>query len=912
MSPDLFTELEQARATGVLRIAGKDLHEVPPHVRELQGLRELRLNDCEITELPEWLGELSSLESIDLGQNPIRRLPSTLGELSSLRLLALSGTPIAELDESLRELRSLEVLMIPSARLHALPRWIGDLTALRILDVSDNQIASLPPEIYELQALTHLHLWGNQIYDLPTPWLPLSALEVLDLSRVGIASIHANQPSVNTTLVPLFDPSVSVAFVAGRVGKEPYLRLGELPEWFARAFPSLRVLNLGGQQLRTLPARLPPRLEWLLLGGNSIESFPPAILAARQLRYLDISANGLRTLPDEIAPLGELSHLDLRQNDLQIPPEILKDPESPRTIIDYLTRAQGPTQRLDQAKLLVVGEGSVGKTSLIKRLETGDFSEHEQKTAGIDVSRWSLDVGDDPILLNVWDFGGQEIMHATHQFFLTKRSVYVLVVDARQGEDQNRIEYWLKLIQSFAETSPILIVANKTEQAPMDIDTRGLREKYPSIVAILPISCKTGEGIDAVKDALKSSLAQMPHVRDLLPAAFFSIKRELEQSDADYLPFDDYERLCREHGIDDLRGQESLVGFLHDLGTVLCFRDDPRLSDTNILNPDWVTGGVYRLLNSHLAAQRKGLLRWEDVDEILRSADYPSERRAFILDMMRRFELCFESDGIYLIPDLLTKQEPDTGSWDDALRFEVKYDVLPSSVISRLIVRMHRGISQETVWRTGLVLAIDGNRGLVKGDREDAVVRIAVTGPAGGRRGLLTAIRAELRAITAGIPGLSGEERVPVPGHLGVWVPYEHLLELEAAGRDFVVPQGLTEDYRISELLAGIESRSERSPKATAIISDTAASDHTAPVAEGPLWTPTQAIRLGWWLLGAFIASVLLFVGTDLLIGVEAAGVVGATSLGLIIVIAAIILRSSGRLSEAGFLTALRQARSEE
>ncbi len=35
-------------------------------------------------------------------------------------------------------------------------------------------------------------------------------------------------------------------------------------------------------------------------------------------------------------------------------------------------------------------------------------------------------------------------MHATHQFFLTKRSLYLLVLDARLGQDENRVEYWLE------------------------------------------------------------------------------------------------------------------------------------------------------------------------------------------------------------------------------------------------------------------------------------------------------------------------------------------------------------------------------------------------------------------------------------------------------------------------------------
>src|SRR5262249_22939228 len=150
----------------------------------------------------------------------------------------------------------------------------------------------------------------------------------------------------------------------------------------------------------------------------------------------------------------------------------------------------------------------------------------------------------------------------------------------------------------------------------------------------------------------------------------------------------------------------------------------------------------------------------------------PADRRTFIVEMMRKFELCYEADGIFLVPDLLTKEEPDTGSWDGALEFQVRYDILPFSVIGRLIVRMDKLISKGTVWRPGRVLAMDDVRALVGADVEDNVLTILVSGAQRARRGILTAIRMQLRAIERTIPGLTVEERVPVAGFDGVSVSY--------------------------------------------------------------------------------------------------------------------------------------------
>ncbi|MFM6863170.1 MAG: Ras family protein, partial [Dolichospermum sp.] len=128
------------------------------------------------------------------------------------------------------------------------------------------------------------------------------------------------------------------------------------------------------------------------------------------------------------------------------------------------------------------------------------------KTNGINIENWRLEVNQQTIRLNIWDFGGQEIMHATHQFFLTKRSLYLLVINAREDEQQNRLEYWLKIIQSFGGDSPIILVGNKIDEHPLDIDQSGLGNKYKNIKAIVSISCQTGEGRETLLKIIKQEL----------------------------------------------------------------------------------------------------------------------------------------------------------------------------------------------------------------------------------------------------------------------------------------------------------------------------------------------------------------------------------------------------------------------
>ena len=61
--------------------------------------------------------------------------------------------------------------------------------------------------------------------------------------------------------------------------------------------------------------------------------------------------------------------------------------------------------------------------------------------------------------LNAWDFGGQEVYHATHQFFLASRSLFLLAWNSRLGWEQGKLHNWLDTIKALAPDSPVMLVA---------------------------------------------------------------------------------------------------------------------------------------------------------------------------------------------------------------------------------------------------------------------------------------------------------------------------------------------------------------------------------------------------------------------------------------------------------------------
>ena len=705
---------------------------------KVEGWKQLDLSDQGLTELPDAIGVLTALETLDLSGNELTELPGAIGELCGLRSLVLvrwdeeqvewRGNQLSQLPPEIGQLSQLTELDLRYNLLSQLPPEIGQLSQLSWLNLSSNQLSQLPPEIGQLSQLSWLNLSSNQLSQLPPEIGQLSQLSWLDLSYNVLIRLppEIGQLSQLSWLDLRYNALIQLPSEIGQLSQLSRLvlyknPLSQLPPEIGQ-LSQLNELYLNGNQLTRLPSEIGQlcQLIYLDLSFNPLNQLPSEIGQLANLEILDLEKLPLTDLPPEIRQLKKLEKLDLRDTPLQIPPELLGDEwddlGNPAEILQFYF--EGTKKPLNEAKLLVVGQGSVGKTSLVNRLLRDRFNPRENKTQGIQIQQWPVN----DIQLNVWDFGGQEIMHATHQFFLTQRSLYLLVMDTRLGEAENRLDYWLKIIQSFGGDSPIIVVGNKSDQQALSLDRRGLQLKYPHIKAFVETSCQTGYGIDDLKAAITQEVDQLAHVKDLLPQSWFDLKAQLEDMERDYLSYAEYQQLCQDNRIDDERDQQLLVGFLHDLGVVLNFRDDPRLEDTHILTPVWVTNGVYQILNDNaLMTEHKGMLERTMLDRILDGKRYPRHKQLFVIDMMRKFEICFDlvPDQIFLIPDLLSKEEPDTGYWGDALAFQYHYNVLPGSIISRFIVRTHQMISKKTYWRSGVVLSHESNRALVKADRED-------------------------------------------------------------------------------------------------------------------------------------------------------------------------------------------------
>ncbi len=694
----------------------------------LSHLTELDLYGNRLISIPAWIGKLKSLTALNLGRNRLTTLPESIGQLTQLTTLDLSDNQLTSLPESIGQLTQLTTLNLRGSQLMSLPESIGQLTQLATLDLRGNQLTSLPESIGQLTQLTTLDLRGNQLTSLPESISQLAQLTTLDLS--------ANQ-------------------------------LTSLPEQICQLI-QLTILDLSHNKLVSLPETIRQliQLMTLNLNGNQLTSLPETIGQLIQLTTLDIRGNQLTSLPLQVSRLTNLQFLYLNGNvDLQLPPEV-HDKSAQYIVHFYRQKLEESIDHLYEAKLLIIGESGAGKTTLAKKIEDKNYElkQDEASTDGIDIIqyRFSLDNGKE-FRINIWDFGGQQIYHQTHQFFLTKRSLYILVADARK-EDTD-FYYWLNVVELLSDNSPLLIIKNEKQNIPLSIDERQLRGEFTNLKETLATNLATNRGLPEILSHIKHYITNLPHVGNELPKTWVKVREVLEQDLRNHIPIETFLQICQDNGFTRHADKLQLSGYLHDLGVCLHFQADDLLHKTVILKPTWGTDAVYKVLRNPHVNQNRGKFTRADLATIWQDEKY-APMRPELLRLMMNFKLCYEipgQPGTYIAPQLLSPESPDY-NWDDRqnllLRYE--YEFMPKGILTRFIVEMHPWIEQQTfVWKTGVVLTKDGARAEVteryryhKGE-----IRIRVSGKR--QRDLLTTVRHELDKIHATYERLKYNTLVP-------------------------------------------------------------------------------------------------------------------------------------------------------
>jgi len=292
--------------------------------------------------------------------------------------------------------------------------------------------------------------------------------------------------------------------------------------------------------------------------------------------------------------------------------------------------------------------------------------------------------------------------------------------------------------------------------------------------------------------------------------SWFNVKTRLESMKEHFISYKQYQDLCVKQKITTKDSQDTLVDFLNDLGVILHFNDFDLL-DTHVLEPRWVTEGVYKIINSKLLAEKAGILKLDRLGEILAKSKkdkyyYPPDKYRFVIELMMKFELCYKIDSsTILVPDLLDVEIPDFDFAEkNPLKLIISYDFLPRSVMPRFIVKMHSNIDKDLRWRKGVVLCDDSfnSRAVIRADDDEKRIYISVNGDQ--KRDYYAVIRHSLFEINDSFEKLKAVERLCLPDDFDVTVSYQHLLTLEKIGQKYYVPEGTDREYNVKELLGSV------------------------------------------------------------------------------------------------------------
>ena len=516
---------------------------------------------------------------------------------------------------------------------------------------------------------------------------------------------------------------------------------------------------------------------------------------------------------------------------------------------------------LDQVRVIFLGHPEAGKSSLIRAMCKQDVYEgSEKQTRGVKVTsdasvpisrlRGGKDYG---AKVYFWDFGGQVIMHHTHQFFLRSNCIYVIVLSARVDTDINlQALYWLEHIRAFGGASPILIVGNKLDlgRAGLNIKLRELKKRFPNIVGYFPLTSLSDlNKSDPYKDNLIKFLDELHNQIDIMiqrsvklfpnEHAILESLRNKSYKDS-FLEFDRVERICSTHDVTEKLRQTLLLETFDNLGLMLHF-PEVRTYEARLLNPELLTRGVYAIINSKELGIKKGRIRTTEFVNLLlhtetcdvdgNKLDFDREKAEFVLNTMECFNLCFHPpsrpDEI-IVPDLLDEEEPQhTFNFKGALAFRFRFDgFIPRHILHTLIVVHHGEICDDKVWQSGAHLKpscyAPGTEALLKSDYEETrTLQISVNGPQA--KEYLGVLIEDLKGFALRKFKLEPIEEIELTAEMRIdetasagseWAPYRQVRShiKTYPGSPFIGPDGLIYN------LKSIETRLPPGPEAVTLV----------------------------------------------------------------------------------------------
>ncbi|MBI5915786.1 MAG: leucine-rich repeat domain-containing protein [Bacteroidetes bacterium] len=728
-------------------------------------LKTLDLSNCGLTEVPQEVLGLKWLKILKLNNNPELSDLTPLSGLVNLQGLYIVQTPVSDITplSGLVKLQELWLFLTPVSDLTPLSRLVN----LQTLYLFHTPVSDLMP-LSGLMKLATLKAWGTQVSDL----MPLSGLvnlQRLDVSHTQVSDLTPLGRLVNLQRLEVSQTQVSDLTPLSELVKLWYLEVSQTP--VSDLMPLSRLVNL--QRLvfsQTQVSDLTPlsglvKLHELHISQTQVSDLTP-LSGLVKLWYLKVSQTPVSDLTPLIAPLEKWLIVECEDCPSLPPAQAVAAKKGGKALLRYFQELKKGAVVLNEAKVLLVGQGRSGKTSLRIKLEdpNAPMPAEEKTTLGVDIVTLSCERD---FRLHLWDFGGQSVQYYAHQFFLTKNSLYVLL--SNEAKEDRNFSYWLNIIELLGGGSKVLVVQNERlgHFDPISNEA-GIREHFGNVVNPfhrLDLSKAGGEHrkhYDALRDAILLHARQLPHVGTKQPKSWVDVREALAQiassnDNRHYVRWEEFERLCREAGVSNpLTMQDYAVLFTH-LGNCLYFPGDDVLCDYLFLRPQWVMEALYALLHHKVVLDGQGTFTAMQAREIWSGKEYKGMHDQLIR-LLLNFHLCYrmKEEGRYVVP----QRRPSVGSaypWSEREQAEASvvvydYTFMPQGLLTRLTCRLHEKIEGQHVWKEAVVFVQSATRALVReafeGDRPEANrIEILVAGER--RTELLNRIVEELDEVHA-------------------------------------------------------------------------------------------------------------------------------------------------------------------
>ncbi|XP_071167671.1 uncharacterized protein [Mytilus edulis] len=691
------------------------LEKLPDSIGTCKLLQKLDVADNNLSDLPESLVNCTELDRLDIGCNVMEALPKVVTKLKLKRLM-MNNMLLTSLPENIGDMESLEMLYASGNCFTNLPKSIGKLKNLMDLSLGGVQWYELKEGIYVNKQMFEDFLSSSRI----GPWLAAhnedkeKLFQNFDLDANNVLD-HKEMGNVNATLFNIFPRF-------GYKGKEP-------PEDDAPSgFPE-EIFEL-------------TNLRYLNLQYQGIVHVPEGIEKLSNLETLVLSYN-----PNMLSVAGQCGMLPLKRLDLsyctllKTPPKEIRD-RGFNTIYAYLRRLMTGSVECKRTKLMFVGLGGAGKTSLAKALMTNEFQTSltgaQAITDGIDICTWTVNHDGEKVQYSVWDFAGQTVYYNTHQFFLSDRAVYLLLWNVRLGQEHAGLNFWLSSISVHASKAPIFIVGTHMDQVPKaEIPMEEMMATYPQIEGFFFVSSFTGQGIEELKSSLLKVTLKQDYMGEKIPAAYLDMENIIlrkRQEDVNLIAYSEVERMANISGIVEKEEVAQAVQFLHDLGSVQHFSNEV-LKSKVVINPQWIVDVMAKVVSVKESPIQEGKLKHEDIGKVWKG--YPIDIHFWLLQLTEEYDLTFKltNEKVNLVPCLLPEKKPEI-PWPEIKKDsdykETKmlyhFEYLPAGLFNRAQVRLQEFSDSAIIWKRGSFLRKNEHIALLHQNKDTEMV-VKVQGP---------------------------------------------------------------------------------------------------------------------------------------------------------------------------------------